>query len=431
MRVTMDYGKTGLAVELPDANVIGVLGLTPAPALADPARAIEQALRQPIGTRPLAELAQGRDTACIVICDITRPVPNKILLPPMLHTLEQAGIARDAITILIATGTHRPNWGAELETLIGADLAAQYRVVNHACKELDTHRYLGESPNGVPIWLDKTYCEADLRLTVGLIEPHFMAGYSGGRKLVMPGVAAMETTQNWHCPRFLESPLATMGVVDGNPVHEEALAIAGVLRPDMIVDVTLDEANQITGVYAGDLEQAWKAGVAFAAQHVRARAPQAADVVVTSCAGYPLDTTFYQAVKGMVGALPVVKPGGTIVIASQCAEGVGSPDFANALLAASDLEEFVAHISQPGVFIPEEWEIEELARAVRHANVICIADGIADETLSQCFVTPAASVEEGVRMALERHGANSTLIAIPRGPYVIPYLDADATISTA
>ena len=207
-----------------------------------------------------------------MICDITRPVPNTTLLPPMLRTLEQAGIARDAITILIATGTHRPNWGAELETLVGTEIAAQYRIVNHACKELDTHQYLGNSPNGVPIWLDKTYCQADLRLTVGLIEPHFMAGYSGGRKLVMPGVAAMETTQNWHCPRFFESPLATMGVVDGNPVHEEALAIAGVLRPDMIVDVTLDESNQITGVYAGDLEQAWRAGVEFAAKHVRAQA---------------------------------------------------------------------------------------------------------------------------------------------------------------
>ena len=425
MQVRMDYGKTGLMAELPDANLIGVLGLTPAPALADPLSAIEHALQNPIGTHALAHLAERRKNACIVICDITRPVPNTTLLPPILRVLEQAGLEKDAITILIATGTHRPNWGAELETLVGAEIAGHYHIVNHACKELDTHEYLGQSPNGVPIWLDKTYCQADLRLTVGLIEPHFMAGYSGGRKLVMPGVAAMETTQNWHCPRFLESPLATMGVVDGNPVHEEALAIAGVLRPDMIVDVTLDESNQITGVYAGDLEQAWKVGVEFAAKHVRARASQAADVVVTSCAGYPLDTTFYQAVKGMVGALPVVKPGGTIVIASQCAEGVGSPDFANALLSADDLEAFVAHISLPNVFIPEEWEIEELARAARHANIICIADGIPAETLAQCFVTPAASVEEGIRIALERQGEHSTLLAIPRGPYVIPYVGAD------
>jgi nickel-dependent lactate racemase len=424
MRVRMDYGLTGLEAELPDANVIGVLGLSPAPPLPDAPAAIEAALHQPIGTRPLAELAQGRTNACIVICDITRPVPNTSLLPPILRTLEQAEIGRENITILIATGTHRPNEGAELDALIGADIARRYRVVNHACKDLASHQYLGVSPNGVPIWLDKTYCQADLKITVGLIEPHFMAGYSGGRKLVMPGIAAMETVQRWHCPRFLESPSATMGVVDGNPVHAESLAIARVLPPDMIVDVTLDEANRMTGIFAGDLERAWRAGTEFAAQHVRAKAVQTADIVVTSCAGYPLDTTFYQAVKGMVGALPVVRPGGTIIIASQCAEGLGSPDFANALLDITDLEEFVRHISQPDVFVPEEWEIEELARAVRHASVICIADGIPADTLAQCFVTPASSIEAGIEMALERHGADATLLAIPRGPYVIPYVDA-------
>lgn len=422
MRVRFDYGKTGLEAELPDANLIGILGLTPAPPLPDPHAAIAAALAHPLGTRPLAELAQNRTDACIVICDITRPVPNKLLLPPILHTLEQAGIARGNITILVATGTHRPNVGEELTALVGPEIAGQYRVVNHACKDREAQQFIGTSPNGVPVWLDKTYCQADLKITVGLIEPHFMAGYLGGRKLIMPGIAAMETVQNWHCPRFLESPLATMGVVDGNPVHAESLAIANMQPPDMIVDVTLDEANHITGMYAGHLEQAWRAGVEFAAQHVRASAPAPADIVVTSCAGYPLDTTFYQAVKGMVGALPAVKPGGTIIIASQCAEGLGSADFADALLRIEDLEAFVAHISQPGVFVPEEWEIEELARATRHANVICIADGVPADTLAQCFVTPASSVEEALEIAFARHGADAALLAIPRGPYVIPYV---------
>jgi nickel-dependent lactate racemase len=145
---------------------------------------------------------------------------------------------------------------------------------------------------------------------------------------------------------------------------------------------------------------------------------------VTSCAGYPLDATFYQAVKGMVGALPAVKQGGTIVIASECAEGLGSPDFARALYDTDDLEAFVRHISEPGVFVPEEWEVEELAKAARHAHIICIAGGIPDDTLARCFVTPAATVEEGVRMAMERHGPEARLVAIPRGPYVIPYVSA-------
>jgi nickel-dependent lactate racemase len=422
MRLRLDYGKAGLEAELPDANLIGVLGLTPAPPLQDPTAAVAAALAHPIGTPPLAQLAAGRRDACIVICDITRPVPNATLLPPILRTLEAAGLPRERITLLIATGTHRPNLGAELDALLGADIAARYRVINHNSREPEAHAYLGESPNGVPVRLNRVYCEADLKITVGLIEPHFMAGYSGGRKLIMPGLAAFETVQNWHCPRFLESPLAASGVVDGNPVHAESLAIARRMPPDFILDVTLDEANRLSGVFAGELERAWREGVAFAAKHVRAGATQAADVVVTTCAGYPLDATFYQAVKGMVGALPVVKPGGTVVIAAECAEGVGSAEFTRVLMETDDLEAFVAHISQPGVFVPEEWEVEELAKAARHAEIICVAAGIPAETLSRCFVTPAPSVETGVRMALERHGPDATLLAIPRGPYVIPYV---------
>ena len=425
MRVRLDYGKTGLDAELPDKNLIGVLGLTTAPALADPVRAVTEALDCPIGVPPLVEIARGRTDACIVICDITRPVPNQILLPPVLRSLQAAGIAPDKITILIATGTHRPNLGDELIALVGKEIAARFSVVNHECRDAGTHRDLGVSPNGGPVRLDTRYCDADVKITIGLIEPHFMAGYSGGRKLIMPGLAAFETVQNWHCPRFLESPLATNGVVDGNPVHEESLAIARMAAPDLILDVTLGENNTITGVFAGEMEKAWRTGVEFAARHVRAQTPRAADIVVTTCAGYPLDATFYQAVKGMVGALPAVKPGGTIVIASECAEGVGSPDFARALFDTDDLEAFVRHISQPGVFVPEEWEVEELAKAARHARIICVAGGIPDEMLARCFVTPASSVEEGVRMAIERHGPDATLLAIPRGPYVIPSVSTD------
>lgn len=422
MRVRMDYGKTGHEVELPDTNVIGVLGLSLVAPLPNPIAAIDYALQNPIGTPSLTALSQDRKNACIVVCDITRPVPNADLLPPILRILEQSGMSRENITILIATGTHRPNHGAELDAMLGPAIARQYRIVNHDCKDLESHAYVGVSPDGIPIWLDKTYCQADLKITIGLIEPHFMAGYSGGRKLVMPGLAAMETVKRWHCPRFLESPYATMGVVDGNPVHIAALAIARRVAPDLILDVTLDDSNQITGVFAGDVEEAWRAGVAFTAQHVRAKAAHPADIVVTSSAGHPLDTTFYQAIKGMVSALPAVKPSGTIVIAAQCAEGLGSPEFAKALLEISDLEEFVQTISQPDVFVPEEWQIEELARAVRHANIICISDGIASETLAKCFVTPAHSLDAGIRMALERQGPDATILAIPRGPYIIPFV---------
>lgn len=420
MRIRLDYGHNGLIADVPDENLIGVLGIKQAPPVEHLESSIKYALSHPIGTTPLSERAVGKRKACIVICDITRPVPNKILLPPVLGVLEDCGLTPDQITILIATGTHRPNLGSELIHLVGSDIAARYSVVNHECKSAESHLSLGISPAGVPVYLDRRYCEADLRITIGLIEPHFMAGYSGGRKLIMPGIAAFETIQNWHCPRFLESPLAACGSVEGNPVHRESLAIAKMCAPDTILDVTLDAENRITGIFAGDIEQAWMAGVEFAAAHVVAETPQAADIVLTTCAGAPLDATFYQAVKGMVGAMPAVKQGGTIIIAAECAEGLGSPDFAETLLTTDDLDSFVRYISQPGVFVPEEWEVEELAKAVKHANVTCVTSGIPEETLARCFVTPAKSVEQAIEQALKRHGPNATILVIPRGPYVIP-----------
>lgn len=423
MRLKLDYGKTGLEVDLPDENLRAVLRVSSPAPIEDCDTAITDALRNPIGVRPLADIAAGRNDACIVICDITRPVPNATLLAPVLAELASAGLSRDNVTILIATGTHRPNLGDELTSLVGAEIAQSVRIVNHDCHDMEQNRYLGMSPNGVPVWLDKTYCDADLKITIGLIEPHFMAGYSGGRKLIMPGVAAMETVKRWHSPRFLESPLATNHSVVGNPVHEESLAIAKMMRPDFMMDVTLDGLNQITGVFAGDLEEAWLAGVDFAGKHVRAEAPELADIVVTSGAGYPLDATFYQLIKGMVGALPVVKSGGTIIIAGQCPEGVGSPAFSDVLLGISDLEEFMIQISQPEVFLPEQWQIEELVKAWRQANIITVCD-IPESTVARCHVTPAPDIAAALEMAFERHGRNASLLAIPRGPYVIPFVSA-------
>lgn len=421
MRIRLEYGVSGLEVELPDENVVGVLTLNTSPPMTQPPAAVARALANPIGTRPLVELARGRRDACIVVCDVTRPVPNKILLPPILDALETAGLPRERVTILIATGTHRPNEGAELDAMLGEEIARTVRIVNHVCTDPDRHVDLGMSPNGVPIKLDRTYVEADLKITTGLIEPHFMAGYSGGRKLVMPGLAALETVQAWHSPRFLEHPNATSGVVDGNPVHEESLAISKLARPDIVVDVTLDEANRITGVFAGDLEAAWREGVTFAATQVGATVSELVDIVVTTCAGAPLDATFYQAVKGMVGALPIVKSGGTIIIASSCSEGVGSEHFRRLLLETSCLDRLMADMQSPEwEFVPDQWEVEELAKAAKHANVVCVCDGIPPDVLSQCFVTPAATVEEGVRAALEQHGARATIAVIPKGPYVIP-----------
>jgi nickel-dependent lactate racemase len=422
MRITLDYGRTGLDVELPDARVVGPLAIRPAPPLSDPEAALAHALSQPIGTRPLAELARGRRNACILVCDITRPVPNRLLLPPLLRILEEQGLARRDILILIATGLHRPNEGAELRELLGPDIVANYRVENHHGKVLAEHDYLGETANGVPVYLDRRYVRADLKITTGLIEPHLMAGYSGGRKVICPGIAALETVKVWHGPRFLEHPRADCGIVVGNPVHEENTRIAQMAGCDFIVNVSLDGQRRPTWIGAGDMIGAWEDGVRFVEGVVRVPVPEPLDVVVTSCAGYPLDTTWYQAVKGLTGALPIVKRGGTIILAASLTEGLGSPEFQHLLADNPDLGAFKQRILGKDYFVMDQWQLEELAKVVERCRVKVVSGGLPPETLRRCHVEPAPTVEQAVADCLAEYGPEARVAVIPKGPYVLPYV---------
>jgi nickel-dependent lactate racemase len=420
MQIKLDYGREGLLVEVPDANLAGVLGLRPAEPLADPGEAVRRAVSDPVGCAPLAELARGKRTACVVISDITRPVPNRIILPPLLQTLEAAGVPREGITILVATGTHRPNDEAELTEMVGAEIVRDDRIENHIATDPETHRCLGETPRGVPIHVDTRFLDADVRISVALIEPHFMAGYSGGRKSICPGICAMDTVKIWHGPHFIGHERSDAGVWEGNPVHEDSLFVARKAGLDMICDVTIDEQRRITGVFAGEVEAAWLRGVHAAQGVARAALPKPVDIVLTTTAGYPLDLTFYQAVKGMVGALPAVKEGGTVLCVARCEEGIGGKHFTDTLLETDDLEAFVARTYEPGFFVPDQWEVHELLKAVRKAEVLMFTEGIPADTLARCFVTPVPSVEEGLRRALETHGPQAKIAVIPKGPYVIP-----------
>lgn len=420
MRVRLDYGRSGLEVRIPDGHLEAVLALQPCRPHPSPERAVQDALRAPIGCPPLAALARGRRSACVVISDITRPVPNRLLLPPILGVLETSGIPREAITILIATGTHRPATPTEIEEMVGPEIARDYRILNHDARDSATHRFLGESPRGVPIWVDRRFVDADLKISVALIEPHFMAGFSGGRKSICPGVCGMETVRVWHGPRFIGDDRAEAGCVDGNPVHEEALFIARKAGLEFICDVTMDEHRNVLGVFAGEPDAAWRRGVEAARRTAEAPVSRPVEIVVTTCAGYPLDLTFYQAVKGMVGVLPILRDGGTIVLAAECAEGLGGREFAETLLALDDLEEFVRRTYEPGFFVPDQWEIHELWKAVRRAEVLMFSEGIPADVLGRCFVTPVGSVEEGIERALARHGPLARIAVIPKGPYVLP-----------
>ena len=419
MRVRLDYAHKGLEVELPDQRVVRHLTYQNTTPLADPAAALAEVLARPNGARPLGELARGRKDACVVICDITRPVPNQVILPAVLGTLEAAGIPRDKITILIATGLHRPNEADELVELVGADIAARYRIENHHGQEPNEHTYLGDSPRGVPIWIDSRYVEADLKITTGLIEPHLMAGYSGGRKVVCPGLAALETVKVWHGPDFIEHPKADCGILEGNPVHEENTWIARRTGCDFIVNAVIDAERRPLMFVAGDMEAAFLEGVEFVTGVVADRVSEPVDIVVTSSAGYPLDTTFYQAVKGLVAALPIVKQGGTIILAAGLTEGVGSPQFQRLFDENASLEGFLERILGKDYFVLDQWQLEELAKVRRKAKVKVVSDGLPPETINKLFVESAPSVEAAVADSLAEYGPLAKIAVIPKGPYVL------------
>lgn len=419
MNIELAYGEKGLTVDIPEKNLARVLKMKQQPVLENPVQAIQDVLQHPCGSDSLAQLARDRSSACIVISDVTRPVPNSVILPPLLETLEQNGIHRRDIVILIATGIHRPNQKEELRQLVGAEIADNYRIVNHFSRMDQDHRNLGKTRRGTDVLIDSTYVKSDLKILTGLIEPHLMAGFSGGRKSVCPGIASLKTVKVMHSPQILEHPNCREGVIKDNPFHEEALEIAQMAGVDFILNVTLNEEKKITGVFGGDLDKAHLQGVEFARQSLGDTLPEPADIVVTTSAGYPLDATFYQAVKGLTAALPVIRENGIIIIAAECREGIGSPEFTELVCNCDDVEQFMKDIYKEDYFVVDQWQFEEYVKVLRKARVFLCSDGIKDQYLNSLPVTPVESVEQGLERALSELGPDSRIAVIPKGPYVL------------
>lgn len=427
MELTLRYGRTGLPVTLPDRHLAHVLRLQHLPPLLDPRQAVLDGLRHPLGTAPLAELAAGRRDAVIVVSDLTRPVPNALLLPPVLTTLQQAGLPPERVRILVATGLHRGNTAAELAEMLGPEvLAWGCRLENHVARDAASHVYLGVTPRGIPAWVDRRYVEADLKILTGLIEPHLMAGYSGGRKAICPGLCAVETVMAWHSPAMLAPAEACAGNLWRNPVHEEALAVADLAGgADFILNTVLDEHRRVTGVYGGDLRTAHLQGMRQAERQAKVVLPEPVDIVITSAAGYPLDLTFYQGIKGMVAALPILKPGGTLIIAQENAEGLGGPEFSELVLGETSLEGFLERVFGGEVCVIDQWQLQEMQKVACRARIMNYSTGLPAEVQRQAFVEPLSSVEAGVAEALAQHGPGATIAVIPEGPYVLACLTAD------
>ena len=422
-RVELNYDRGRLAVDLPAGLDLRVIRKRPMPVLPDPEGAIRATLARPVGAPALAELARGKKTACILICDITRPVPNGLFLPTLVRELLAAGLEADAITVLVATGLHRPNEGAELEELVGSRWVMEtVRVENHFARDDAAHVDLGTTRSGgVPVKLDRRLAMAELKIATGLVEPHFMAGYSGGRKVIAPGVAHKDTITTFHSARFMEHPNAANCVLDGNPLHQAQLEIIDMLGGALALNTVIDEERRLSFVNFGEIRASHLAAVEHIQGFAEVPVAETFMTVVTSAAGYPLDKTYYQTVKGMVAPMDILAPGGDLIIASACSEGMGSPEFVDAQrrLVERGPERFLQEISAKRFADIDEWQTEMQLKPMRQGSIQLYSDRLPESDWPLTGVERARSVAAAVERSVARTG-DPRVAVIPEGPYVVP-----------
>ena len=416
MEIVVAFGKTGLTLDLPNGPRYQVVHAHAAGAMTDVRGALDTALDAPIGCASLLEMASGKKTAAISVCDITRPAPNRVTLPPVLERLHRAGLRAEDITICIATGLHREATRAELDIILGPSIAAAYPILNHDAKKKDAHGYVGETARGTPVYVERLFLDADLHITLGFIEQHLMLGFSGGRKMIAPGLAAQETIKVIHSPKFMRESLAVEGSIEDNPLHAELLEIARMVRHDFMLDVTLTKSREISGIFAGDPVKAHAAGVEFLRGSSVEYVPEFVDAAITSAAGNPLDLTFYQTIKGVTAVQHIVKPGGKILVVSECAEGIGSAEFAEKLRGYPGPQRYLDEIADAPV-VPDQWQLEKLALVELKHPVLFYAPGTKAEELGALGSRSFGTVEEAIANLLDGLPVGARVAVMPDGPY--------------
>ena len=416
MQVTRASGRTGIEVDLPERNA-EVVEPIDVPGLGDERAAIVEALRKPLGTSSVRSLATAKDRVVIVVNDGTRPMPSARVLPPILAEL--AHVPRERITILVATGTHRANTPSELDEMLGPEIARTYRVVNHDARDDASLVYLGQTRRDHPISMNRMYMEATIKILTGFVEPHFFAGFSGGPKPAMPGVAGLQTVLANHGPAMIGHPNATFGVLEGNPIHEEQREIALLTKPTFSLNVALNKRHEITGVWAGELLAAHAAGVAFVRRTAMREVAREYDVVLTTNSGYPLDQNLYQAVKGMSAAARAVRPGGAIVLAAECADGLPSHGvYADLLRQSGSPEGVLARVEGAPAPIADGWQAQIQAQIQRSAAVY-LYSSLADGAVREALLMPCHDLGATVRRLLAERGPEARLLVLPQGPQTV------------
>jgi len=434
MKVSLNYGRSNLEVTVPSGVTVEMVRKPAMPCLSNPRKAVTTALARPVRSGDFLQAgrefvgnrwAAGASSACIAICDITRPVPNHLFLRPMVECLLEAGLKLDNVSILVATGLHRPNQGAELAELVGDRWVLEnVAVKNHDARNDADHVCLGKTDTrGTVVRIDRHFVEADLRIATGLVEPHFMAGYSGGRKVIAPGLAHAETITTFHSSRFMADPAAVSCNFVGNPLHEEQLEIVKMLGGALALNTVIDEHRKLSFVNFGEIIASHGEAVDYVRQYCEVPVARQYKTVVTSASGYPLDKTYYQTIKGMVGAMNILAPGGDLIIVSECSEGLGSSGFIESQRRLIELgpESFLRGLLAKSHADIDEWQTQMLLKPMSVGNVHLHCPNLTDEQWGLTGVARVNSVETAISESVIRQG-DRRIAVIPEGPYVAPYL---------
>ncbi|MFM1650539.1 nickel-dependent lactate racemase [Brevibacillus sp. B_LB10_24] len=419
MKTTLMYGKEGLTIEVPDHSVL--VEPRHLPGLVDEREAVLKALRQPIGAPPLQKMVKETDKVAIVISDITRPTPNHKLVPWLIEELSH--IPLENFVIINGTGTHRDQTREEFVQMLGEWVVENIRIINNHCHEKESLAKVGRSSFGCDVYLNKEYVEADFRIVTGFIEPHFFAGFSGGPKGIMPGIAGIETILTFHNARMIGDPLSTWGNMVNNPLQDMTREINRMCKPHFMLNVTLNREKEITQVFAGELFEAHDVGCAFAKEHAMIKCDQRFDVVITSNSGYPLDQNLYQAVKGMSAAHKIVKKGGTIICAAECSDGLPNHgNYAKILQMRKTPEEILEMIGDPAFEMFDQWQVQKQAVIQVWADVY-VYSTLPDEDLEKAMFKPCRDIEATLAELKQKYGEDMSVAVLPLGPLTIPYVE--------
>jgi len=420
MKINLAYGRTGLRIDLPEEYKIDIIEPIWIQSLSDQNLAITAALRNPYGCRPLIDIVNENDKVGIIFSDITRATPYNIILPSLLGELRN--IPTKNICFFCSNGTHRLATNDELITILGKHIVSNYEIIQNDANNTDLHKYVGTTKSGNEIFLNKEILKCDIKILTGFIEPHFFAGFSGGGKALIPGMASVRTIKYNHSIRQLSLKNVNWGITYGNPLWEEIMEAAEFVPGLFLLNITLNKNKEITGVFAGNLRAAHKAGCKFVRESAMVPVDKLYDIVITSNSGYPLDLNIYQTVKGMSAAAQVVKTGGTIIIAAECWDGIPSnSDYETILKSVGSVDELMEFITRSEEELKDTWQIYYQALIQQKANVFIFSKILDNKTIRQALFNPVNDISELVRELVLKSGPETSICVIPEGPQTIPF----------